>query len=282
MTIQRVNFISKGTTVVTMGVNEVLSNDVYRVVSVDGLSSIESTINSLPVYDRGSAWVGSHIGSRRLTFTIAVEGSIESQRRSLTHILTTGSPITAEFVIEGMPYSSAKTHGYVQSIQADIFSTSRIIQLVVDCPDPMLYLPFVPAVKTSQTTCTFTNTGDDPVGVIIDIVIGSVPVNFVFGFTISFGGNNVLQIADLIWDGNWDILRIDSRRGNKSVGLYAGSISQNTLHENALPLASPGFSWISIPPTGSPHTVTLTNKVPDSAQFSTGLGAGIVPTIRGL
>lgn len=109
------------------------------VEKISGIGAPDVTINStnLSTYD-GGVFNSARAQRRNIVFTLApMEApSVETNRLKIYRYFQPKKEVTLEFVTE---HRTAQITGYVEKVEADIFSHKETLQISIVCVDPWFY-----------------------------------------------------------------------------------------------------------------------------------------------
>lgn len=106
----------------------------YAVVGIDGLTRPPTSINTAIAGGiDGSFFNSARVEQRNLVISIILRGDIEANRQALYSIFPLKSICTVYFENKNR---SVKIDGYVETLEADLFSMQERVQVSIICPRP--------------------------------------------------------------------------------------------------------------------------------------------------
>ena len=106
----------------------------YYVMSISGLTPPPTTINTTVsgIHD-GSYYNSSRVQERNIVITIGLVGDVEANRQRLYSIFPLKKECTIFYKNQ---HRSLKISGFVETIEADIFTEHESVQISIICPNP--------------------------------------------------------------------------------------------------------------------------------------------------
>lgn len=198
----------------------------YQVTKVTGLNPPVAVINTAAFAGQdGAQFNSSRLNTRNVVLTIRINGNVEANRLRLYHFFETKEWVKLTYVNGSR---DCYVEGYVESVECDYFSNSETVQVSIICPNPYWQ-------KSTETLVTLENTGlwtsvendsDDDAGFELTAEFGEADTSFIL--TIQ-QGVYVRQMGITYNFAAGDTLKIDTRKGRKSVILERGGVESNIL-----------------------------------------------------
>jgi hypothetical protein len=103
-------------------------------MSVSGLTPPATTINTTVsgIHD-GSYYNSSRVQQRNIVITVGLKGDVEANRQRLYSIFQLKKECTVYYSNQNR---SLKIDGYIETLEADIFSQQESVQISIICPNP--------------------------------------------------------------------------------------------------------------------------------------------------
>lgn len=234
-------------------------NQNYHITRIDGLTPARATINSSAIAGGdGAAFNSASIGTRNIVITVLPNHPVAANRQAIYRVLPIKGAVTIRFSAEGR---DVQIDGYVEYIDADLFSIRQALQISIICMQPyfksaqeivdtlssiisMFEFPFaieaegVPFSELSlDSRVIVTNAGETPCGAVFRIAaLGVVenPVIYNADDTTRYALNVSMQTGDEII--------IDTRRGSKSAVLIRQGVRTNIINNRASDI-----TWFQLP-----------------------------------
>lgn len=256
----------------------------YYVTSVQGLTPPPTNINTATagIID-GTFFNSARVEQRNIVITVVLNGDIEANRQRLYKIFPRKTKCTVFFKNK---YRDVKIEGYVETLEADLFTVREAVQISIICPRPyfqalselytelsktlaLFEFPFsivepIPFSEILDTPlCTVNNIGDVECGTVIDIDVLAA----VSGLTIVNTTNNTYFKLNYTF-ANGDRVIINSNSGAMGVTLQRGGIITNLLN-----YVTQGSTWLKIMPGENNFTVTFDSGTSEDVKihFTTAL-----------
>lgn len=235
-------------------------NTNYDILKIDGLTPPPSTLNfsELANYD-GSIYNSGQLQNRNLVLTIKVYNDVEKNRIELYKYFQLKKQIRIYY-----ENNTRKVYidGYVETFEADLFVMNETVQISIICPDPhwkedvetyisfsnvidLFEFPFaieeagIEFSRIENITTSLIDNGEIETGITIEFVANANQIlnpRFINRTTQEFFGVN--------FDMNeGDVIRINTRRGKKSVVLIRGGVETNILND-----MQSGSKWVQLAP----------------------------------
>lgn len=220
----------------------------YDVLKVTGLTPPVATINTTVIATNdGGAFNSSRLNNRNIILIIKPKGNIEQSRLNLYKFIQAKQYIKMYFK-NGQ--RDVWIDGYVESVDGDLYTQIQQFQVSIICPDPyfksrdalitnfsviepVFTFPFtIPAdgVVISQLNNyaerNIINDSDSESGIVVDLYARDLALEpTIYNLTTgeSFTINHEFQPGDLI--------RINSRQGEKSLKLIRQAVESNVLNQ---------------------------------------------------
>ena len=108
--------------------------DHYYVMSVSGLTPPATTINTTVsgIHD-GSYYNSSRVQQRNIVITVGLKGDVEANRQRLYSIFPLKKECTVFYKNQNR---NLKIDGFIETLEADIFSQQESVQISIICPNP--------------------------------------------------------------------------------------------------------------------------------------------------
>lgn len=236
----------------------------YAVISIQGLTRPPTTVNtSVAGTIDGAFFNSSRLEQRNLVITVVLRGNIEENRQKLYQIFPCRTACTIYFQNANR---SVRIVGYVETLEADLFTMQERVQISIICPRPyfedlqtiyeeisttvrLFEFPFdisepIPFAEIYNEPHAFiTNLGDADAGMIITVSIDSIgsgeSVDTLWLFNSMTGDNFILKYAFAAGDK----IIINTRQGELSA-----KILRNGAYINALSAVQEGSVWLRLAP----------------------------------
>ena len=237
---------------------QLLLDDNFKVISVDGLTPASATINTsgAGIAD-GTFYNSSYVNQRNVVLTIVPEGDAEQGRLTLWKYFKP-KYVCRLFFQTNM--RSVYIDGYVENIEGTPYENKARYQVSIICPNPFFIDTNQLVVSGSVTTGSFTfpvtipesgvmfgnvadsssvnveNLGEETTGVVMKLIAtGNVVQPTIYNTTT----RETFTLSVEMIEG--DSIVIDTRRGRKSVTLYRGGIATNIINSMLQ-----GSQWFTI------------------------------------
>ena len=256
----------------------------YYITSIQGLTPPPTIINTATAGTiDGTFFNSARVEQRNLVITVVLNGDIEANRQKLYTIFPRKTKCTVYFKNKNR---DVKIEGYVETLEADLFTMREQVQISIICPRPyfeamntlynelsrvlaLFQFPFsiVTPIPFSEyldaPLCTFINTGDAACGTTIEVDVKSS----VSGLKITNLTNQTFFELDYSFQAN-DRVIINTNSGHMGVQLQrAGAVT------NLLNYVTQGSTWLKILPGQNVFTFTLSTGSDEDVNihFSTAL-----------
>ena len=223
-------------------------DDNFKVISVDGLTPADATINTsgAGIAD-GTFYNSSYVNQRNIVLTIVPEGNAEQGRLTLWKYFKPKYPCTLYFKTNTR---YVYINGYVETIQGSPYENKARYQISVICPQPF-FIDMTPAVYTQSVTSdafifpvtipeegvifgnvtsgisvNVENVGEEQSGVVIELIASGNVVNPTIYNTTT---REYFTISVEMVEG--DSIIIDTRRGKKTITMYHNGQAINILNK---------------------------------------------------
>lgn len=240
----------------------------YYVTSVQGLTPPPTIINTATAGTiDGTFFNSARVEQRNLVITVVLNGDIEANRQKLYTIFPRKTKCTVYFKNKNR---NVKIDGYVETLEADLFTQREQVQISIICPRPyfealntlynelsktlaLFQFPFnietpVPFSEfMDQPVCRLMNTGDAACGTIIEVDVNSS----VSGLKIVNTTSHEYFELNYTFAAN-DRVIINTGSGQMGVKLQSGGLITNLLN-----YVTQGSSWLKILPGLNVFTFTL-------------------------
>lgn len=226
-----------------------------KVLRVEGLTPVNSTISTMDRALRaGSDVLGARPQSRNLVFTIgydlraAGDKSISDLRDLSYRYFSNGAHL--RITVESTNKEDVYTHGYVESVEANIFGTDPLLQISILCPES--YFEAVEPITTSYGLDpglyyirNYTHTQNNELGFRVKMTKrGSSSLSTKKTITQLIDGNLIRDVElDFSGVSNLEEIIYDSTPGRKTLEQRTPSGT-----ERRIDLLDVGDSWITILP----------------------------------
>lgn len=237
---------------------DLLNSPDYDLLQVTGITPPVATINTNTIATKdGSAFNSSRLGDRNIILVINPKGSIEQSRLNLYKFIQPKKYIKL-YLKNG--HRDVWIDGYVESFDGDLYAQIQQFQVSIICPDPyfksrdasitnfsviepLFTFPFsitsegtVISQINNYTERNIVNDSDSESGVVIDLYARDLVLEpSIYNLTTgeSFTINHEFQPGDLI--------RINSRQGEKSLKLIHQAVEINVLNQ-----MNRGSKWLTL------------------------------------
>lgn len=233
-------------------------NSDYTLIKVDGLNPPSTTLNfsELANYD-GSIYNSGQIGNRNIVLYIVLENDIEKSRINLYRYFSLKKTVRIFYANDSR---NVYIDGIVETFEFDPFENRQRVQISIVCPNPYWK-------ENTETIINFSNTIDlfefpfsiDESGVEFSrientstayVENGEVETGFIVEFQATT--NQILnpkifnrttqEFFGVNFDMNeGDVIRVNSKRGEKSVMLIRDGVETNILN-----LIQEGSKWLQL------------------------------------
>lgn len=256
----------------------------YYITSIQGLTPPPTIINTATAGTiDGTFFNSARVEQRNLVITVVLNGDIEANRQRLYTIFPRKTKCTVYFKNKNR---DVKIEGYVETLEADLFTMREQVQISIICPRPyfeamntlynelsrvlaLFQFPFsiVTPIPFSEyldaPLCTFINTGDAACGTTIEVDVKSSAS----GLKITNLTNQTFFELDYSFQAN-DRVIINTNSGHMEVQLQrAGAVT------NLLNYVTQGSTWLKILPGQNVFTFTLSTGADEdiNIHFTTAL-----------
>lgn len=239
-------------------------NSPFTILSIDGLSAPDATINTnqTALID-GAKFTSSKVNMRTLMIAFAIEYDTAKNRIEVFKVLKTSKYVKLTY--RGQ-YREVFIEGYVETMPISYFDMVQAVTVTIVCPSPYFkdaqlivneFNNIVPAfhfpfASTEEPQLVFSyisnnvgisveNDGDVDCGMIIDLyarVAVSNPKIYNYITQEYIGININMQSADLI--------RIDTRQGHKTATLIRSGVESSVFNQ-----VMSGSTWLQLPAEGA-------------------------------
>lgn len=217
-------------------------------VTVTGLTPPDATINtSVIVTKDGSTFNSSRLNERNIVLQIVPDYDVEHKRINLYKYIK-----SKQYIKLYLRNSSRDVwiEGYVEKVEGDLYTQKQIIQVSIICPDPyfksidtltyefstvepMLSFPFSIDEEgqsisnvTTYTEKNVQNISDEETGIVIELYANALSLEpTIYNMTT----NESFTIQHEFEPG--DIVRINTRRGEKSLTLIRDGVQTNIINK---------------------------------------------------
>lgn len=238
-----------------------LTNDSrYSLYQIDGLNPTPATLNfsQLANYD-GSIYNSGQLGNRNIVLYIKIHNDAESNRINLYKYFQLKKMIR---IFYENNTRSVYIDGYVETFEIEYFSMNEIVQISIVCPNPywkadeetqldfsntidLFEFPFsipVEGIEFSRIesiTTTYIDSGEIETGITIEFIANSNQI-----LNPKFINRTTQEYFVLNFDMNeGDVIRINTRRGEKSVILIRDAVETNIINN-----IQTGSKWVHLEP----------------------------------
>lgn len=219
----------------------------FPVTNVEGLTPSSATINtsSTAVID-GTFFNSSYVNQRNIVLTIVPEGDAETARLTLYKYFKPKYPLTLYFKTKSR---DVYIDGYVEAFEGTPYDKKQSFQISIICPQPFFnsvketiteqattidgfsFPFFTPesgielSYKVANADTMVMNSGEESTGLIIELqAMGIVLEPTVYNRTT---GEKFTVRVDMK---EGDVVRIDTRRGQKTIVLLSNGVETNILN----------------------------------------------------
>lgn len=243
-------------------------NPHYYITSIQGLTPPPTIINTATAGTiDGTFFNSARLEQRNLVITIVLNGDIEANRQKLYTIFPRKTKCTVFFKNKNR---SVKIDGYVETLEADLFTQREQVHVSIICPRPyfealntlynelsrtlaLFQFPFsivtpIPFSEyMNQPVCRLMNTGDAACGTIIEVDVKAT----VSGLKIINTTSHEFFELNYTFENN-DRVIINTGSGSMGVQLLREGTRTNLLN-----FVTQGSSWLKILPGLNVLTFTL-------------------------
>ena len=244
-----------------LGQMTVLDPRAFPVIDVTGLTPASATINTSTIASvDGSFFNSSTTNQRNIVLTITPNGEAEKARAFLYQYFKPKYPLTLYFKTK---YREVYIDGYVETFEGTPYDQKQSFQISIICPQPFFIDVNVSITQQKRTINGFTfpfyipnegvilstsivsvegsavmNRGEETTGAIIELnAMGTVLEPTIYNRTT--GEKFTVQVEMQ----KGDLVRIDTRRGEKSIYLLTHGDTINILNR-----ITQDSKWFSLPP----------------------------------
>ena len=230
----------------------------YDLYKIYGLNPTPATLNfsQLANYD-GSIYNSGQLGNRNIVLYIKIHNDAENNRINLYKYFQLKKMIRIFYENDTR---SVYIDGYVETFEVEYFSMNEVVQISIICPNPywkadeetQLYFsnvidlfefPFsIPeegvefSVRESITTA-YIDSGETETGITIEFRANTNQI-----LNPKFINRTTQEYFALYFDMNeGDVIRVNTRRGEKSVTLIRKGVETNIIN-----LIQPGSKWVHL------------------------------------
>ena len=256
----------------------------YYITSVQGLTPPQTAVNTATAGTiDGTFFNSARVNERNIVITVVLNGDIEANRQLLYKMFPRKTKCTIYFKNK---YRNVKIDGYVEALEADLFTMREQVQISIICPRPyfedlitlytelskiiaLFEFPFsiVTPIPFSEINdipiARINNIGDAVCGTKIDIdIYGAVEGLKLINTTNStyFELNYTFQAGDHI--------TINTNSGEMGATLQRAAVTTNLLN-----YVTQGSTWLKIVPGMNVFTMIMTTGTDEDIKihFTTSL-----------
>lgn len=236
-----------------------LDNMKYPVISVEGLTPPDATINTSEVATTdGSHYNSSRINQRNIVLTIVPERiNVEKARIELYKYFKSKRKVTLELKTK---YRHVKIEGYTETVESDLYSQKQSFQISIICPRPFFTDVNQATFKQSTTQngiefpfetpqngivlsrleelkdVNVINVGEENTGLTIELLAtGTVLEPAIYNKTT----RKKMSIQSELKRG--DIVRIDTKQGQKRIVHISNGVQTNIINDIVK-----GSKWLTL------------------------------------
>jgi len=246
--------------------------DLIQVANIDGLDPVTASVNTSPLGSvDGTAYVGSDVPSRNIVMTVRPNPdwdtwTYESLRKLLYAYFMPKRLVKLMFLSDDRV--PVQIEGYVESVQANLFSKTPEVQVSIICPDPY-FTSVDPVVVTGVTvrpggvfqTIDYDGTIETGFNVEVTYVSGAAPATI--GIQI---GNPLISFFNVTGTvGATSVFEMNSVQMQKYVqnvdlntGVISSLLSKVVQEGSAWPTLQPGENEFSVITNAGVQDWTLT------------------------
>lgn len=238
-----------------------LTNDRrYDLYNIDGLNPTPATLNfsQLANYD-GSIYNSGQLGNRNIVLYIKIHNDAESNRINLYKYFQLKKMIR---IFYENNTRSVYIDGYVETFETEYFSMNEVVQISIICPNPywkadeetqidfsntidLFEFPFsipeegIEFSRIEYITTAYINNGEIESGMTIEFRANTSQI-----LNPKFINRTTQEYFALNFDMNaGDIIRVNTRRGEKSVMLIRDGVETNIIND-----MQTGSKWVHLAP----------------------------------
>ena len=235
-------------------------NNAYDVLKVEGLNPPPASLNYSEIsnYD-GSIYNSGRLENRNIVLTIKIHNPAEENRIALYKYFQMKKVVRIYYENNTR---SVYIDGRIETFECDYFSINETVQISIICNDPYWKEDQITEIEFSRVISLFEFPMDIPpegiefsrIETLLSTFINNSEIET--GVTIEFRANTnhilnpkfinrtTQEFFKVIFDMNKsDVIRINTRRGNKSVTLIRNGIETNIINNMVR-----GSSWIQLAP----------------------------------
>lgn len=143
----------------------------YSILDITGLTLPQCNVNMISSAGQdGGEYSSSHLNSRNIVITLALEGDIEANRQMLYTIFPLHSPVTVYYQTFNR---DLYIDGYLESIDGSLFAQRETMQISIICPDPYFRNRYLATARVENGAYSIRNGGDVPVGFVAEITVST-------------------------------------------------------------------------------------------------------------
>lgn len=227
--------------------------DDFKIFKINGLTPAAAIISTMDNvgYD-GSVYSGSRSGSRNITIEIYPQNNIEESRQLLYNYFAPKSKVRLYFANLNR---DCYIDGYVEALEADIFSEMQAANISIICPQPYFIKNEDPEHlinRIEDNKCVLTLNGEDvESGLVFDITLNApsgrkAPIvieNETHGEIIR------IKNTDAAYIGYYTISTVPGEKRAVYRAVWGGA-EENIIHDVEVPLRSGGMvrQWVMLHP----------------------------------
>ena len=236
-------------------------NNAYDVLKVEGLNPPSASLNYSEIsnYD-GSIYNSGRLENRNIVLTIKIHNPAEENRINLYKYFQMKKQVRIYYENNTR---AVYIDGRIETFECDYFSINETVQISIICNDPYWKEEHKTEIEFSRVISLFEFPMDIPpegiefsrIETLLSTFINNSEIET--GVTIEFRANTnhilnpkfinrtTQEFFKVIFDMNKsDVIRINTRRGNKSVTLIRNGIETNIINNMVR-----GSSWIQLAPS---------------------------------
>ena len=232
----------------------------YPVVNVDGLTPVNATINTSNIATvDGTFFNSSYVNQRNIVLTIVPDTEPEKARLFLYRFFKPKYPVRLYFKTSSR---DVYIDGYVETFEGGLYAQKQAFQISVICPQPFFKNVETTIITQSKTVNAFTFPFSTPeTGVVLSYIDANVDTNVLnegeesTGVIISLLASGAV-VEPTIYNrttfekftvnvemGTGDEIKIDTRRGEKSIVMLSNGEEINILNKIAK-----NSNWLALQP----------------------------------
>ena len=198
----------------------------YQIMEITGLSSPGASVNTTAIHGMaGGVFNSSHVENRAITITLKVNGYNDDNRMELYNYFPTGERVRFWYSTDAFGAEYVYIDGYVEKLECNAFTNKVIAQISIICPFPY-FRAQTPTTRAQATSHSFTYNGGVACGA--EFVFKILATTSTFG-AVDGSGNSMKLTATTDYFQTNDIVRINTRQGEKSAVLIHGTFTTNVL-----------------------------------------------------